>query len=113
MRISDWSSDVCSSDLRLIDRPIRKVNRRLWGKASRRADSARKKPPPGGGGLVIRRPQGRSEARFDLLEFGDHLLAQRRWNRCLPQGVFTERLDVVVAHAGEEDRKGTRLNSSH
>src|SRR3546814_9414874 len=27
MRISDWSSDVCSSDLRLVDRPVIGIDR--------------------------------------------------------------------------------------
>src|SRR3546814_10219536 len=27
MRMSDWSSDVCSSDLRCIERPVRTVDR--------------------------------------------------------------------------------------
>src|SRR3546814_17709705 len=43
----------------------------------------------------------RSEAGFDLLELGDHLLAQRSLDRRLPQRVGTEGLEIVVVHAGE------------
>src|SRR3546814_7831614 len=45
----------------------------------------------------------RSEAGFDLLELGDHLLAQRSLDRRLPQRVGTEGLEIVVVHARSEE----------
>src|SRR3546814_2233652 len=73
MRISDWSSVVCSSDLR-------PQSRRFHLQAT---------------------GERRSEAGFDLLELGDHRLAQRSLDRRLPQRVGTEGLEIVVVHAGE------------
>src|SRR3546814_19794656 len=50
MRISDWSSDVCSSDLR-----ISVCGRRLRGRDDRRRADGRRRPPSRSSGAVARR----------------------------------------------------------
>src|SRR3546814_1372780 len=107
MRISDWSSDVCSSDLRLgrrlwrgriavgavdrqIDRKARPLPRLAVGEdeARRLFDDSidGRKPEPGALADVLGREEG-----FENL--GQHV------------GRYTG--------AGVADRKSTRLNSSH
>src|SRR3546814_14540172 len=60
MRISDWSSDVCSSDLRLLLRPglvAARRARRPWAAAAlQRARARRRRPPPGAGDEGRQRP---------------------------------------------------------
>src|SRR3546814_3368534 len=84
MRISDWSSDVCSSDLRVRDAPVEDDR-----------------------GLDPR--VDRAEAGIDL---GNHAAGDRR--------VGLQRVDARSVEVGEQrprlveqDRKSTRLNSSH
>src|SRR3546814_9457271 len=89
MRISDWSSDVCSSDLlglvfRIADR---NALHSLFGIAV-----------AGGAGLARR--------AFDLGPFAFAILHGQH------AGIF----EIVVLHRlglGRGDRKSTRLNSSH
>src|SRR3546814_3156099 len=99
MRISDWSSDVCSSDL---------------GEA-------------GGGGFTEHVDSFRytgnqdsplkhlPEFDFELVQTGSHIVPVRRdsvpgshphWEYVLSPG-------RVWDEAGDKDRKSTRLNSSH
>src|SRR3546814_6041014 len=90
MRISDWSSDVCSSDLTIVEsevplndyvaevalKPVTDGNRTFW------SWSSRFRPPP-----------GRERELTDLVS----------------QGVYEAGFAAVRAL----DRKSTRLNSSH
>src|SRR3546814_9539278 len=98
MRISDWSSDVCSSDLVAPDRPH-------LGHAQQHSHAAR----------TVQRSR-RGDAREDPPPYPDRLrmsdaavLAapedEARWQRLHPA---TLALAVVAL-----DRKSTRLNSSH
>src|SRR3546814_4040785 len=105
MRISDWSSDVCSSDLLLAQ--ARKFNPRIVF-----FDKDR------GGELFIRAIGG----RYDVLRPGapsglnplqlEDNAANRQflidWLALLAGGASVEELAEIT-----EDRKSTRLNSSH
>src|SRR3546814_7119533 len=83
MRISDWSSDVCSSDLR---------RRRRLVQPHRIA------------------PVGDALEQEIAVEFGQ----RRRAHAPLGIDEFdAQPLDRVAAVAAQEDRKSTRLNSSH
>src|SRR3546814_4212945 len=96
MRISDWSSDVCSSDLLagLAAAPGRALGRaaarRFQSVASRNEDRA-------GSALA----DGLAAVQLDAELVGDHLLAAR-----LLAGLAAQVIAV-------RDRKSTRLNSSH
>src|SRR3546814_11502740 len=77
MRISDWSSDVCSSDLRIFRPPLQGRAARLasllasrsgWGpSALRKADGPHPTPPLKGRGLKDRKfpPHGLATRRRD------------------------------------------------
>src|SRR3546814_3330841 len=106
MRISDWSSDVCSSDLverdRLRQRDDAELGRRIIGLAD-----------------IADQAAGRGEvdeaARLLLAKIG------RRGLRDVEdagQIDLDDALPVLIAHlvpdrVAQEDRKSTRLNSSH
>src|SRR3546814_8501201 len=125
MRISDWSSDVCSSDLQaVVDRhmaggieaaPDRAVDQR----AARRHDMAERLPQ--GAGLVDqignRRlgPDDMGRRPFRRLDAERHLLLQMTLAQLvLPfRGLDDARLHQPQPDAGHQDRKSTRLNSSH
>src|SRR3546814_1273382 len=100
MRISDWSSDVCSSDLfRIVELPQL-------------------------GPLVLRVPAviGRTERKHPFLRPALLLIAPRPAERRV-ETIFIQRLfqPLGLPHVGVqravieriEDRKSTRLNSSH
>src|SRR3546814_3144912 len=99
MRISDLSSDVCSSDLRTLDQ------RRLRGQKFRRV--VRVQP-------ITRRLIELAPGR--ALAIDDDIHAERIDPRLRERNVEAIRLEVVKA-AGDagigQDRKSTRLNSSH
>src|SRR3546814_1598030 len=85
MRISDWSSDVCSSDL---------------------IDQMRKHRSPGGAG------QPRVEPLIHMLHHvGDHARALFEFPQYLPFALLA--MAEHPAHQLPRDRKSTRLNSSH
>src|SRR3546814_9364910 len=98
MRISDWSSDVCSSDLQLVlgdglAQPFGFARRRARGRRQRGVDLLQRRA---GLALEVELPLRRI-AVAELV----HLL---------------ELLAGVDVHHGEghmADRKSTRLNSSH
>src|SRR3546814_9316185 len=111
MRISDWSSDVCSSDLAADGAGLHKAERTLWREPSDRQGS--------GGAAVghratLRRPAARFRTvhpwrRFDRPGFSQRLCGGR-------QGVWIVGRTCMgrcEAMAGGADRKSTRLNSSH
>src|SRR3546814_3943080 len=114
MRISDWSSDVCSSDLR--------QHHRLGQRAARRAaGAARCRRRPGQRGKAMRAMT--AEHRTPLI---DRLPAVRgrltenaplagvTWFRVGgPAEVMFRPADRDDLLAFLEDRKSTRLNSSH
>src|SRR3546814_3695458 len=101
MRISDWSSDVCSSDLSITDHTGR-VSRTGCGGG----------PTPAAlmqdalGAAVVVAPVGAVEA------VQAHRSAAARG---MDEAALAD-IDADVAHAAaaaEEDRRSTRLNSSH
>src|SRR3546814_3105848 len=110
MRISDWSSDVCSSDL--LAQPVLGGGR---GRAAHRDRDADALHP------------GRARARLERGEIGTHGEAARRIVRLIegaypfehPELVAQPRIDLhrdarrLIDLLGLVDRTSTRLNSSH
>src|SRR3546814_9399720 len=97
MRISDWSSDVCSSDLRA-DRGIaRRILAREQRRGARDLDDLQRVDHPDRAARID------ADDRLRVVEIGVH-----------PRfGIDDPRLEVAHRGAGEADRKSTRLNSSH
>src|SRR3546814_9219971 len=100
MRISDWSSDVCSSDLRIDDR------RRLGGFIIERAGAdriARGIVAKGGGGRLARIVIGLAEREMKVQPvvvaraIGGVRAAQRRLHRRAFVGAETDRLQIGEA----------------
>src|SRR3546814_10336091 len=102
MRISDWSSDVCSSDLRDPHGPGRGLSGSGYWSASGRVC-----PHPCFSVLYIRLLpfglQNLSHARHALVGLSG------RTEPCLPAA----RQSLAGGRSLPEDRKSTRLNSSH
>src|SRR3546814_534214 len=139
MRIIDWSSDVCSSDLRIRSRlsPADAGNvPRGWRSASRRRaclppyDDAHARSFRGGrdvgSGVVRERGDGRnrdasaggwrtSDARRGGLSVGRFTGRRRTVSAHSEHGcdAIERRLEAVKLTAEVVDRKSTRLNSSH
>src|SRR3546814_5209524 len=99
MRISDWSSDVCSSDLKTV------------------TQRGRHKKQSGGhgqfGDVVIElKPLARGEGfRFDEKISGGAV--PKQWIPAVEQGVRDAMTKGPLGFPVVEDRKSTRLNSSH
>src|SRR3546814_2340068 len=96
MRISDWSSDVCSSDLAVADRPS-DIRRRPEDIVPADAIDVRDRPGHGDGMAAI---------------VVHHALGDAGRPRCVEN---VERMARCDRNAGRGlgDRKSTRLNSSH
>src|SRR3546814_9676707 len=129
MRISDWSSDVCSSDLPCCDEPsprtrprrvplpierLRKDSEPDGGGRGQRADENEDRPELVGLELITRAGVEHevTQAREEMLEKSpaqpdQHDLAQYVGNLVQRPGLGAG----IVPHTG--DRKSTRLNSSH
>src|SRR3546814_6910980 len=113
MRISDWSSDVCSSDL-LVQRAVR-------GVAKQPGDPAGRAKAP----MCIEAIAGGDQARYVLEAASGTIEGQARgegFARGDPEiAVHMLAVRPARAHRGDdrhpvregEDRKSTRLNSSH
>src|SRR3546814_3126564 len=101
MRIIDWSSDVCSSDLRK-DHPLER-NARLSGSPHRRQAGA---PPrrSQAGEIALARVELAPGVGEDLDRILDHLEQHEAVH-------VAARLREIIDALG--DRKSTRLNSSH
>src|SRR3546814_6021468 len=100
LRISDWSSDVCSSDL--LRQPFARgivACRRDQG-ANRRLDLGLSRSPPCGFGRAARLDRGWFGAQFVHLH-------SRLSLSMMPIGCRT------APQVPGKDRKSTRLNSSH
>src|SRR3546814_1552672 len=114
MRISDWSSDVCSSDLEAGGRLLAPHRRRR--RARRPPGGGDRSPQPAGPALVrALRAQLRTELTLTLRNKESLLLTLG-----IPVGllVFFSLVDVLplddlLGPGDEPDRKSTRLNSSH
>src|SRR3546814_5257363 len=98
MRISDWSSDVCSSDLR-----------RSWGTSADRGDILRP--------CCVERTKGQELRLRDMSEEKDKMEGAALWRRARPHVVARDWQPVAEDEAPDAlhfaDRKSTRLNSSH
>src|SRR3546814_6292530 len=111
MRISDWSSDVCSSDLAIL--PLNRLRRTklvalsgIWPKSLPDALLGRSRRPSGTQIPLEQRVDDLehfAEVSFHLPEFqcGEETRAAKAVNQARPDG------------HGLEDRKSTRLNPSH
>src|SRR3546814_1563831 len=105
MRISDWSSDVCSSDLAVAPRGVgaRLEQRPALALAEPRPEARR------GGGIIARPGEQphRQAVGLDLglLEHARVAAELLRESAIDPGG--------VEPRAAAQDRKSTRLNSSH
>src|SRR3546814_3769985 len=106
LRISDWSSDVCSSDLR-----ERLVGR--TGGGERRDRGRRRARPEGGYGHAGGRDRGARLSRHQPRD--DERRADRRTVDDPAGGgaMMAESLLPGEAPVSLKDRKSTRLNSSH
>src|SRR3546814_2324024 len=124
MRISDWSSDVCSSDLSLASyraaRPLRLVGKKAM---SVPVDARCQGRRAGEGGTPARRPSAilRVELRGGELQKLDRFRVAHRAAHPLAGIEVDERLvrervaqDLRFRPLGDQiaDRKSTRLNSS-
>src|SRR3546814_9650927 len=106
MRISDWSSDVCSSDLE-------KLSAQYAAKRSKLKAAIKNKDAS---------PEERFEAVLKLAELPRNSAKIRVRNRCeitgRPRAVYrklklSRNMLRELASMGQIDRKSTRLNSSH
>src|SRR3546814_3801149 len=102
MRISDWSSDVCSSDL-----PNPVEANLLAGLAAYRAGDHDGVVAFGGGsgldmGKLIAFMSGQNRPVWEFEDIGDW------WTRADAAGIAP-----IIAVPTTADRKSTRLNSSH
>src|SRR3546814_9757546 len=108
MRISDWSSDVCSSDLYLVVAiPMRATlaaDRHVLGMIAPR-ERARLVGPVADGNAVPVGAAHRLHSAIAGLPRGE-----RRHRLCRTIIAVGVRIDAL---RNEEDRKSTRLNSSH
>src|SRR3546814_2392337 len=115
MRISDWSSDVCSSDLCGVQ----------YGRVRALFDENGKQVPSAGPSIPVQvfGLSGVPDAGDDFVVVEDERLAKevaqqrdakRRETRLVNQA--GNRMEDIMAQMGEgsgQDRKSTRLNSSH
>src|SRR3546814_1842985 len=107
MRISDWSSDVCSSDLveivgRLVEHQQVRVSREFTREQQPRALAARKRADERVGQFGIE--QELLEIALDVLLYPEHLD---------PVAAVGEHVADALVGGHQLDRKSTRLNSSH
>src|SRR3546814_7110796 len=97
MRISDWSSDVCSSDLNLVVRRAHEADRRI-------AD------------LGVIRDIDQVACRGEFASTGEAIAVNLRNERLgeipHPETAFHD-MAAPITDAGSGDRTSTRLNSSH
>src|SRR3546814_4169608 len=97
MRISDWSSDVCSSDLLICDpvddRPRSPATATLMSKT-----------------LMPRIDVQAENQRMDNIHAGSCLCGAVHYQ---VDGAFEQFYLCHCRHCRKEDRKSTRLNSSH
>src|SRR3546814_2906255 len=105
MRISDWSSDVCSSDLQLEQFPQPPRDLGIFGGILRRA---------------VERNLGEADLRFagpaHFLE-RDADMVEVEFRELVEPVLMLPRIECETHHQRivirREDRKSTRLNSSH
>src|SRR3546814_4538896 len=97
MRISDWSSDVCSSDL-----PSRLAFSRPGVTLRAYSDGSGAGPVL----LIVSAPIKRAYI-WDLVPWASAV------RRCIDSGLRVYLMEWAEPRVDEQDRKSTRLNSSH
>src|SRR3546814_1681231 len=111
MRISDWSSDVCSSDL-IEDKLKMEIDPQVEAASGKQSTAAK---------LVVRLKDGREITAFVSAPKGSQ---SRSFTRDEHHSRFKQELmtrisgsacaEIIAAASDlEQDRKSTRLNSSH
>src|SRR3546814_1364897 len=121
MRISDWSSDVCSSDLKteitgkhgafeLLGPNGEKINKEALDGFSKRGNDIKAKAEE----LGVHSPEGRraitQRTRDPKMDAGDRAELAERWRAEARDYRYNGDQIYAMALA---DRKSTRLNSSH
>src|SRR3546814_9997923 len=104
MRISDWSSDVCSSDLAAVQREER--DRESIRQAQIKAALLEHELATG------ERLSGAEEELFEL-QTRAHLVTGQNLEAELGKAAALERQVAAQRQLQSADRKSTRLNSSH
>src|SRR3546814_5413498 len=124
MRISDWSSDVCSSDLRNLIRPegavtfraIAGTKEQLVAAELRRSNSKRRDQVLTGRVAVQRQRLDAYDAETVSIGGGierqTNIIWQKKWVWALGAEIVATREDDNFSRLGL-DRKSTRLNSRH
>src|SRR3546814_7822797 len=114
MRISDWSSDVCSSDLQI---GRLRIAPRLCDEALLEVFTATAKAVVGGRGDLARDAVIVATFAVAATELGDLTglcTARPVLDRAQPvPGPAQRRQSTRALHSVQTDRKSTRLNSSH
>src|SRR3546814_20248869 len=110
MRISDWSSDVCSSDL--ADEPRASADRRLHVRPHRRH---RRRATPGRGGAPCDRPHraGRDAGfrRSEECRVGKECVSTCR-SRWSPSHYKKKKLTQLITHYNLRTRESTKITKS-
>src|SRR3546814_7698493 len=102
MRISDWSSDVCSSDLAIAERPD----------GTRIPFLAYPTPLRDASGAQV----GAVNMLVDITERKRAEISEQRLAAIIESSddaIVSKDLDGIITSWNEGDRKSTRLNSSH
>src|SRR3546814_6009077 len=100
MRISDWSSDVCSSDLEVMFRCIRQL---VAGKCACPLLCLQ---------IGVAKTQAQTAGQLEVcLQFNAPMLGLSKIDVAITRFVILNLIGVVYLEQG--DRKSTRLNSSH
>src|SRR3546814_7819067 len=110
MRISDWSSDVCSSDLEREAKPLLLAHENLPDRAARGdADEAM--------AFQVGEFEARRRGRHILFAVEHHqftLAEPAASDRSVPRHLDRDRdAGLALVQLAHQDRKSTRLNSSH
>src|SRR3546814_10497360 len=106
MRISDWSSDVCSSDL-LPLRAAVEGETRWWAISGRpQVDTGGRFAGYRGSGADITAQRQSAEDASRLALYDSLTGLANRFH-------ISKKLDTTLAAFTQQDRKSTRLNSSH
>src|SRR3546814_3551792 len=127
MRISDWSSDVCSSDLTVADRTLARVVKRCQDLPGQTLfqfvdeDGARHPVTSGDVNAYIRDAAGSDFTAKHFRTWGASVIAYAAIVEAGEQGItlkgLLERVSAALGNtpavARKSDRKSTRLNSSH
>src|SRR3546814_10050530 len=105
MRISDWSSDVCSSDLGASSQRSKPLNMKEQTMAEITAATVKELRERSGAGMM--------DCKKALNETNGDLEAAVDWLRTKGLAAAAKKSSRTAAEGLVGDRKSTRLNSSH